>query len=80
MSARSFESIVSSGARVSKRELFAALRAQGCEVIATSKPSHFKVRHPGGVVIIATRRDDVLPVYVSRIARELGLREGGTRE
>lgn len=78
MSTRRLEEIVASGARVSKRELFAALNAAGCEVLSTSKPTHFKIRHAGGVIIIATRRNDILPVYVSRIARALGMREGGT--
>jgi hypothetical protein len=78
MSERSLEQIVSTGARVSRRELFKALRAAGCEVVATSKPTHFVVRHANGIVIIATRSNDVLPVYVSRIVRSLGMREGGS--
>ena len=77
MSARAFEQIARSGARVSKRELFAALRAYGCEIVPPSRPTHFVVRHRQGVVIVATRRNDVLPVYVSRIARALGIHEGG---
>jgi hypothetical protein len=36
MSARTFEQIARSGARVSKRELLAALRAYGCEIVPTS--------------------------------------------
>jgi hypothetical protein len=76
MSPRSLDQIVSSGARVTKRELFWALRAAGYEVLATSKPTHFKVRAGAGTVIIASKRDEILPVYVSRIARALGLREG----
>lgn len=80
MSARTLEEIVASGARVSKRELFAALASAGCDVVPTSKATHFKVRYSGGVVIVATRRNDILPVYVSRIARALGLREGGPHD
>lgn len=80
MTHRSLEEIAKSGARVSKRELFVALRAFGCEILPTSKPTHFVVRHAGGIVIIATRRNEVLPVYVSRIVRALGIREGGSHE
>ena len=75
--ARSLEQIVTSGSHVSKRELFAVLRAAGYEVCATSKPTHFVIRGGPNPVVIATKGRDVLPVYVSRIARALGLREGG---
>jgi hypothetical protein len=80
MSHRTLEQIARSGARVSRNELFAALSDCGCEILATSKPTHLVVRHPRGVVIVATRRNDILPVYVSRIARTLGVREGGSDE
>jgi hypothetical protein len=52
----------------------------GCEIVPTAKPTHFVVRHPRGVVIIATLRNDVPPVYVSRIVRALGMREGDKDE
>ncbi len=78
--ARSLEQIVTSGARVSKRELFAALREAGYEVCATSKPTHAVVRGGPHPVVIATKRDDILPVYVSRMARALGFRQGGSDE
>lgn len=74
---RPLEQIVSSGDRVSKRELLASLRKAGYEVIPTSRPTHFLVRGGMNPVVIATRGNDVLPVYVSRIARALGLRPGG---
>jgi hypothetical protein len=80
MAHRTLEEIARSGSRVSKRELFAALRTAGCEVVSTSKPTHYVVRHERGIVIIATHRNDVLPVYVSRVVRCLGLREGGLDE
>lgn len=67
-----------SGARVSKRQLFAALRAAGYEVCPTSKPTHFVVRGGANPVVIATKGRDILPMYVSRIARALGLRQGDT--
>ena len=80
MSSRSLQDIVESGARVSKRELFAALHAEGLDALPTSKPTHFKVRCEHGIVFIATRRDVVLPVYVSRIAKAVGLNRGGKDE
>ncbi|HEY5548592.1 MAG TPA: hypothetical protein VIL17_03260 [Coriobacteriia bacterium] len=80
MTHRRLTDIAQSGARVSKRELFAALRAAGCEVVQTSKPTHFIVRHSLGTVIIATRRNVVLPIYVSRIVRALGIRKGAADE
>jgi hypothetical protein len=78
MASRSLDEIIASGARVSMRELFAALRSAGHEVMPTSKPTHFKLRCERGIVIIATKRDDILPVCVSRMAQALGLREGAS--
>jgi hypothetical protein len=78
MTPRSLEEIVTSGARVSKRELFWALREKGFEIVPTSKPTHWRVRDAAQTVAIATRKNDVLPVYVSRLARAFGLREGGS--
>lgn len=78
MTPRSLEEIVTSGARVSKRELFWALRKAGLGILPTSKATHFIVDIGESFVVIAVRRNAVLPTYVSRLARALGLREGGS--
>jgi hypothetical protein len=80
MSYRSLQAIVLSGGQVSTRELFSALRSAGYEVIATAKPTQFKIRGGTSLVVIAVKGNDVLPVYLSRIARALGIREGGADE
>ena len=80
MGSRSFRTIVASGSRVSRRELFKALKDAGCEVIPTSKSTHWKVRRGDALVIIATRGDEVLPTYLSRVAQVLGFREGTNDE
>jgi hypothetical protein len=78
MTPRSLEEIVTSGARVSKRELFWALRKAGLDVRPTAKSTHFLVEVGAQLVLVAVRKDSVLPKYVSRLARALGLRGGGS--
>ncbi len=67
------EGICASRGRVAKADLFKALEFAGCEITRRGKQSHFMVKRPGypNPVIIATKRDEVLPVYVSRVVNEL---------
>lgn len=72
---RSLREICTSGARVGAKELFKALTDAGCAVEPTKKPTHFWVRRASRSTLIATRKPDLDPKYLSKIAKDLGFRD-----